>query len=102
MDLRLRFFFRSSFAPGGIFSKKKEGLACVWGGGLLVRRCSPDDSVRLRRYSAKSAPNEGFFKANSTVAIKNPNLSPASYRLPFTSRAYIGEAFANSLSASVS
>jgi|HubBroStandDraft_4_1064222.scaffolds.fasta_scaffold59751_3 hypothetical protein len=34
--------------------------------------------ITLRKYSRKSLPSDGFCSASSTVAIKNPSLSPAS------------------------
>src|SRR5215204_3730877 len=42
----------------------------------------PEARLSDFRYSRKSLPRSSRFKANSTVAIKNPSLSPASCRTP--------------------
>lgn len=39
-------------------------------------------SFNFFKYSRNDGPNFSFFSANSTVASKNPSLSPASYVLP--------------------
>ncbi len=40
------------------------------------------ESLNVRRYSLNSGARSGCFNANSTVAIRKPSLSPASYRVP--------------------
>ena len=44
------------------------------------RSCSYN--FKVFKYSRKSFPNSSFCNANSTVAFKNPSLSPASYEIP--------------------
>jgi len=39
-------------------------------------------SVSVFRYSRNASPRSWRFRANSTVAFRKPNLSPASYRVP--------------------
>ena len=41
--------------------------------------------LSVRRYDRNGGPSSEFLRANSTVAIRKPSLSPASYRFPSNS-----------------
>ena len=50
--------------------------------GPSTKTYRPDYSCSVFRYSRKSLPRSSRLRANSTVAFRKPNLSPASWRLP--------------------
>ena len=77
-DARYRFRESTSLPAFALKAAIESHVLCA-----VNKKPWPDThSSSVFRYSRKSFPRSFRFRANSTVALRNPSLSPASWRLP--------------------